>query len=117
MTIMARNITHLNIGTFNCQGAMRCAPYISSLLTDNNLDVLILNEHWLFPNSLHFLDSVQPGYIAYAIADDDLSGDKPLKRGKGGVAILWKVELSGIVSKNETNSDRIISVSFELEHK
>jgi hypothetical protein len=35
----------LRIGTFNCQGVMRSAPYISFLLNSPKLDLLVLCQH------------------------------------------------------------------------
>ena len=105
----------LRVAAYNCQGAMRSALYISTLLTSYNLDFICICEHWLFPDSLCFLESLSTDYYSYAVADSSLNGLDICRRGKGGVAIMWKKQLNYHVSSLPIDSDRIIGVSVELD--
>ena len=111
------NQNHLRLGAFNCQGAMRSVAYISTLLESNKIDILCLSEHWLFPDSLCFLNSVSTEFCSCGVSDENLDVLDPYRRGKGGVAIMWRKVLNQNVTLLPIDSDRIIGISVELERK
>jgi len=41
---------------------MSSASYLRGILTDGNIKVCGLSEHWLTPNDLYFLDSISSDY-------------------------------------------------------
>ena len=93
---MNKNQTKLNIACLNVRGAMRSAMYLDTLLKQYDIDVLGISEHWLFPQSLHFLNSVCQGYESYGICCKDLDPLTDHHRGKGGLAFLFKTELKHV---------------------
>ncbi len=80
----------LKLGLLNVKGVMRNALYVDHLLKKNDIDMCVICEHWLFSDSLHFLDSISEGYLSLGICDASLNSLDPYRRGKGVIAILWK---------------------------
>jgi hypothetical protein len=105
----------LKVASFNCQGCMRSANYISHLLDKYDLDFMCLYEHWLFPDSLSFLNSLSGNYHSHAVPDSSLDVLDPYRRGKGGVAIMWKKLLNDSISILPIDSDKIIRVTLQLK--
>ena len=64
-------------------------PYIKHLISKGT-DILVLQEHWLWPFELDQLESIDPNYTHTAVCDNRLSPMSTLRRGCGGCAILWK---------------------------
>lgn len=112
-----KGINSLSVASFNCQGAMRSSLYICELLDELDLDILVLCEHWLFPNSVTYLESLNCEYVCHAVCDADLDALDPYKRGKGGVAIMWHKRVDHAVSVITMQYDRIIAVGIELENR
>ena len=56
------------------------------------LDVIILQEHWLWPFKLPLLGAIHP---FTAVLDDCLNPESDLRQGCGGVAIIWNKSLRG----------------------
>ena len=46
----------VRVGTINVGGLMGNVPYVEDIL--ENIDILAIQEHWLYPESLIFLDSI-----------------------------------------------------------
>ncbi len=98
----------LSIASFNTRGIMPNAAYIEGVLAQHDIDILGLCEHWLYPTSLDFVSSMCIGYTAVSKADTTLDPSSTWRRGKGGVAILWKKQLR--VTAIPIDSDRIAGV-------
>lgn len=79
---------NIRISSWNCRGLPTAVPFINQLA--KRTDVILLQEHWLWPYDLHQLDSLLQGFSSYGIADSRLSPLSQLTRGCGGVAILWR---------------------------
>ena len=91
---------------------MAKAPYISRLLSEHDLDILGLSEHWLYPDSINFLSTVDTHYEVLAACDSTLDVCSTWRRGKGGVALLWRKHLSPSISKLNLDDDRILGISI-----
>ena len=104
----------LSIGCYNIKGAMRNVMYLDKLLNEYKLDICVISEHWLFEESLGFLDSVSSNYLSYGISDCTLNPLDPYRRGKGGVAIMWKDNLTPNIKKIDCDNDRLIGISLQL---
>lgn len=100
--------TTVGISAWNCCGLSQAIPY-SQLLAENS-DIIILTEHWLWPYDLSKLDSVISGCKGSGVSDSRLNEDCSLRRGCGGVGILWKQQLP--VSVLYTDSARIFAVQL-----
>ena len=104
---------NLTICSWNCRGLHNSLPYIESLVS-SNVDIIILQEHWLWPFQLHQLQSVCASYSYTAVCDERLNSSSDLRRGCGGVAILWKKNLNAVPSQLE--SDGVCSIQVPLKN-
>ena len=87
------NSNHLNWMCFNVQSCRLIATDISEIITDNDLDVLMLTETWLYPNDEAYISAMTPhGYDCYSFPRGTIIGSKP-ERG-GGIAFIVKTALS-----------------------
>ena len=101
--------TCITFACWNARGIMPGALYADHILTKNNIDILAISEHWLFPNSLKFLSSINVHYDYSGASDEDLchpsTGSGIYCRGKGGVALLWHKRLSHCIRNVDTDDD------------
>ena len=122
MEIKTKGLGHqpkdtIRIGCFNTKGVIRNVLYLDSLLETNNMDICAISEHWLFEDNLGFLDSINVKYVSYGVHDSNLNPLDPYRRGKGGVAFLWKKCYTPIIHKLNCGNDRIVGISVELNDK
>ena len=74
----------------------------------------MINEHWLHANRLHQLGEISNAHNWHARASCHSSEEVfGIKRGQGGVAIIWDKKLNGISVVETLNSDRICAVRME----
>ena len=110
----ARNKTTLTVCSFNVRGVMPAAPLLHELLNDYQIDIMAVCEHWLFNDSLMFLNSIHKDYRSHAVADISLNPYHVPCRGKGGVALLYRKELleRKVLIPLSVQDDRIIGVKL-----
>ena len=101
----------IKITTWNCRGFSTAIPYLQ-FLQKRNSDIILLQEHWLWPFELDQLNTVLPGFSSFATSDSRLTAESNLTRGCGGVAFQWNSSLC--VSPVTTTSDRVFAVEIEL---
>jgi len=106
----------LRVACWNARGAMVGANYIDALLKSRCLDLLGISEHWLYPDSLTFLDKINSNYVSHGVADNSLHASVTNRRGKGGVAILWHTNLSPYVRTLDIEGDRIVGVCLSFQN-
>ena len=108
-----RQTDTIQIATWNCRGLHNSIPYIK-LLISKGTDILVLQEHWLWPFEMDQLESIDPNYTHTAVCDNRLSPTSTLGRGCGGCAILWKKTIPATLVSN-LESDRICGIQLPLE--
>lgn len=96
------------ISSYNCKSAKRNAGGIARLC--ENSDIVLLQEHWLFPSDLPSLNNIHNDFVAYGISSIDPSQGLILGRPFGGVAVLWRNNLSPFVRPISFNDDRIVAL-------
>ena len=74
---------NIRIGTVNTSGILSNIPYIEHCL--NSTDIMVIQEHWLYPDSLSFLQTFHQEFTGWGRSSSDLSLDSIWRRGKGGV--------------------------------
>ena len=79
----------------------------------NQSDIILLQEHWLWPFELQKLSSVIDSFSAFGVSDSRLCESSTLHRGCGGVAILWRKSLS-VTPVTLSVSDRICATELPL---
>ena len=82
-------------------------------LISRGADVLVIQEHWLWPFQLSNLHEVHPEYSYMAMSDQRLSSDLNKRRGCGGVAIMWRKSFI-TTPLSDINSDRICAVQLSV---
>lgn len=94
---------------WNCSGACSSFVYLKRLL--QTTDVLALSEHWLYDDSLSFLDTLDFNFECFAKSSNLNDLNTRWRRGQGGVAILWrKIVLCQIFT---FKSDRVIGIKLK----
>ncbi|KAK6178046.1 hypothetical protein SNE40_012884 [Patella caerulea] len=80
-------------------------------------DIVFINEHWLLPEQLSYLDSIHERFDGIAFSDSRIPIDiesRTCLRGFGGVGVLYRKELS-IEIKHSQCSDKILVL--EVRHE
>ena len=106
------NTKHVKIATCNCRDLHNNKPYILNLI-ESGVDIIVLQEHWLWPFELPSLSSIHPQYDFTAVSDKRLHASSNLERGCGGVAIIWNKALT-CIAISALDSDRVCGVCLLL---
>ena len=101
--------SRISIVTWNCRGLASSRPYIDKLSRDG-VDIIALQEHWLWPFELDRLASNHQ-YSFTAKADNRLNETSNLTTGCGGVAMKHLI----CTPLSDIPSDRICGISVKLE--
>ena len=111
--ILSMGITELRISQWNLNCKYNsAAPYLHHLMSVS--DVLVLNEHGLFPCELDKLNTFNPEFSGIYTSSKELN-DVLLgqRRGFGGCAILWRNSLSNVIRPLPiTDSDRVCAIEI-----
>ncbi|CAG2199199.1 unnamed protein product [Mytilus edulis] len=106
------------IGTLNVQNVKSNALYIKNLLRD--VHVICIQEHWLFNAEKKIIAEIteNSGYIAKSVDDnDDPDFNISMKRGYGGVAIIWKKEINENIKELIDGGNRIQAIHIQQGDK
>ena len=101
----------LRILSYNSTGlAWDKQVYIRDLIDRNKPDILFIQETWLLNSHMNTLNTIHQDYIGNGISgtpDDELLLGRP----RGGVAILWKREISDSIEFcSIPNTDRACAI-------
>ena len=102
----------ITVIAWNCRGLHNSVPYVHNL-TETGYDIIILEEHWLWPYELTNLKSLHLDFSYTAVSDKRLNPSSDLTRGCGGVAIVWRTSLRASALKLP-DSDRLCGLRVEL---
>ncbi|CAC5394077.1 unnamed protein product [Mytilus coruscus] len=80
-----------------------------------DVDIYLLQEHWLFDCQLNMLNEIHSKYIGIgkSVDSDDPLPPIQMPRGYGGVAILWRKELDPLISPLKAGNSRIQCIELE----
>ncbi|CAC5415512.1 unnamed protein product [Mytilus coruscus] len=80
-----------------------------------DVDIYLLQEHWLFDCQLNMLNEIHSKYIGIgkSVDTDDPLPPIQMPRGYGGVAILWRKELDPLISTLKAGNSRIQCIEIE----
>lgn len=106
----------LSIGTFNVRGIMPCTNYVCDLVKQHCLDILFICEHWLYPDSLSYLNSIDNSLVCFPKADSTLNVFDSIRRGKGGLCVFWNKSVDHMISRMHIDDDRITGISIQLKN-
>ncbi|XP_060074851.1 uncharacterized protein LOC132554540 [Ylistrum balloti] len=92
-------------------------PLLTELLADT--DIAVITEHWLLPEQMNFLNSIDANLKAYGVSDKRIPVEpenRICNRGYGGLAILWRNQLN-VCPVLSDGSDRVLCCSVQLHNK
>lgn len=76
-------------------------------------DIVCLQEHWLFPDDLGFLNGIDESFTSWGRSSSNLNSESLSRRGMGGLAFLWKKDLTNaVIPMLDVGSDRIMVLSL-----
>ncbi|XP_060067316.1 uncharacterized protein LOC132547560 [Ylistrum balloti] len=87
---------------------MSSASYLHDALQKQDVDICGISEHWLFDENAHLLNSIHPNYLYFAVCDFSTHALSDHKTRKGGVAFLWKKNISSRVTVVDSDDDHIV---------
>ena len=96
----ANNSIHIKIGSHNSQGINQNRIFTENLL--KKLDILCIQEHWLWSFELSEINKIAPEHhmTAKAADEDDVELEHSSNTtGRGGVAIIWNGKVSPYMAK------------------
>ena len=109
-------MTLMNIVAWNVRGIMSSAVPLSHILQNQSIDIGFISEHKLLPQSIDFLNSLHPDYCAFATVDTTVNPYSKNTCGKAGTAIIYKKNLHNVITRIETQNERIIGIEFKPQH-
>ena len=90
------DICQIHCALINARSVGNKAPHIIDLLTENELDVLVITETWLFSDESAKVNSITPtGYTTFSKARDDRRG--------GGVAVICRDWFKCVLNDNSSD--------------
>ena len=96
----------LRLLSWNIGGVKYNTHFLRQVL--KSCDICCIQEHWLYPDSHLFLDSIDPSFNTWAISSFDLAPGCVYGRGKGGLAFFWRKDLNvSFEILEDMSSDRI----------
>ncbi|MEW8548177.1 MAG: endonuclease/exonuclease/phosphatase family protein, partial [Candidatus Thiodiazotropha sp.] len=112
---VARKGSPLTVVTFNCKNIATCELVLDELLNKEKVDILLLQEHWLFDCNLGRLNEISDAYMGQckAVDTDDPILTTQMPRGYGGTAVLWKKQINHLVTALQDGGNRIQCVEVK----
>ena len=106
--------SELSVVCWNMRGFKSSVPYVRKLIKEN--DIVMLSEHWLHANRLHLFEENFNGIDYFARSSKFAGADTyGQSRGQGGVAVLWKGSLGGVVPLNDIDHDRFCGIRLQTD--
>ena len=100
--------SQLRVASFNCRSAKTSVTDISSLCESH--DIIVLQETWLLPHDLNFLNLIHSDFLAFGTSAVDTREGCLVGRPFGGLAFLWRKALGNAVSVKNFNDPRMLGL-------
>ena len=103
----------LQVATFNVHQNIN-ANVLAVQDVLRNVDILAVQEHWLFNFEQQKLYDIDKNFTLAAKSVDDNDTISPFQkpRGYGGVAVFWRKSLDRYIKPLPDGSDRLIFIEF-----
>ena len=108
------NTKPLKIACFNVRGIMSCTKYLGTLLDDQSIDIIGICEHWLFPNSLQYIQTLHTDFDGFGGCSTKCDALTSHHRGQGGVAFMYRKSLTPLITAIDIEDDRICGLAVKL---
>ena len=118
MAITLMIIMALKFITYNptCVLSDAKREYIGDLLLRYNCDIMLLQETWLSHEREAILSEISTDFMCTAKSGMDTSVNILAGRPYGGVAILWRKSLCGVISVVNSNHNRICAILLSMSN-
>src|SRR5437899_3935493 len=105
-------LDNLRVCSYNMHGYNNGRPLLESLCHTH--DVILVQEHWLPSCDLHKLKTINEQFNCYGISAmvEKLSSGILVGRPFGGVAILWRNDLSNYIKIVDSDCDRYVAIQL-----
>lgn len=101
---------NLSFITWNVTGVMSSASYLCDILSEGDIDICGISEHWLTVNNMYFLGSINSKYDYVGSVSKSI---QQRGHGQGGVAIMWHKRLSPFIVPFDVDDDRIVGIQVQ----
>ena len=90
---------------------------IKDMLYKIDVDIICLQEHWLFNFEVNNLSDMFSNchWIAKSVDDLNPIGPTQRPRGFGGVAIIWKDSINHMITKLDDGNERLVCIQIDVE--
>ena len=102
----------LSICTWNARGFKTSVPYMRELCS--RFDMVLITEHWLHSNRMDEFEQIAENF-SYFGRSSQYSSDETygVRRGQGGVVILWNNKIASVTPIREYVHDRLCAVRLQ----
>lgn len=105
----------MKLASFNCQSVKRSVDHIRELC--NECTIVALQETWLMPHDIAFLDTIHDQYSSVGTSAIDTSQGVLRGRPYGGVAILWnRTELNNVEVIDDCKNSNVCAIKFNVKN-
>lgn len=102
----------LSIVSYNCRSIKNSVGAVKVLCHNN--DILLIQEHWLMPDELNYLSTIDPDFVFFGSSAVDISSGLLRGRPYGGTAILCRRNITKSVKLVNCNNPRITAIELTL---
>jgi len=105
-------VNGLRIVTYNCRSVKSSIASVKQLCRNN--DIVMLQEHWLLPDDVGFLSSIDTDFVAFGSSAVNTQSNLLTGRPYGGTAILCRRTLAASVKLMSNTGPRITAVEMKI---
>lgn len=98
----------ISMASFNCESVKRATQHVRQLCRTN--DFIALQEHWLIPEELDYMNTIDPDFSYCGCSAMDTSAGPVKGRPYGGVAVMWRKTRFQQVAPLDTGSTRVAGI-------
>ncbi|KAJ2937238.1 hypothetical protein O0L34_g19431 [Tuta absoluta] len=102
------NTNNINFISYNCKNIKTTAQEVRDMC--RAADLLALQETWLWPHDLGFVDELDDEFSVAAKSSMDTSVGVVRGRPYGGLALMWRKAKFHSVSVIECHSNRLLAI-------
>ena len=101
--------------SFNCKNVNTCNYVLIELIVKQGVDIVFLQEHWLFDCQVHQLNEISDLCIGRGKSVDTRDSILPVQmpRGYGRTAVLWKKQIDHLITALPDGGNRIQCVEMK----
>ena len=102
----------LRFVSFNCSGVKHVIRDVRSICSHH--DVVILQETWLLPKDLTFLNSIDKDFLSFGTSAVDTTTGVLIGRTYGGMAFLWRRDLDVKFNSIDYGDSRLLGLEIKI---